>query len=167
MRARKILAHAACVAAALTVLLVWPLMANFKPWQNADGPDAVSSASLVLPDQPSGDFIVLVRTSLHPDTMDAWRQFFTDAEDLPVIFEDICCLAARADPTACQLAERFQAQLPENQMALRLEDATLLASKAENGYIDVAVFSSEMAQALSLTPGPDVTVIRITGGDDA
>ena len=49
------------------------------------------------------------------------------------------------------MAQRYQAQLPENQMKLRTEDLTLLVSKAESGYIDAAVFSKEIAQAMKLS----------------
>ena len=164
MKALRALGHAGAVAAALMLLIGWPLLANFDFRKANDGLDAVSQASLALPDQPSGEFLLLIRTSLHEDTLDAWRAFFTDAEDFEVIFEDVSCLAAAADAPGRQLAERYQAQLPENQMRLRWEDPTLLASKAEAGYIDVAVFSREMADALKLSPGPDVTVIEIGGG---
>ena len=158
--------HIVVSLVALFLLLGLPAMYYGGHGGFSGSADSVTGASLELPDQPGGEYLVLINKARHTDTLQEWTDFFQE-KPVPVIFEDICCLAAGADPTACQLAERFQAQLPENQMALRLEDATLLASKAENGYIDVAVFSSEMAQALSLTPGPDVTVIRITGGDDA
>ena len=59
------------------------------------------------------------------------------------------------------------AQLPENQMQLSTEDPTLLVSKAENGYIDMAVFSKEMADALKLSvSNDDISVIHIHGGTD-
>ena len=112
--------------------------------------DAVSSASVALPDQPSGEYIVAVNTALHKDSMEEWRNFFNDRE-FSVIFEDVDCLIPNGDGGAMQLAERFAAQLPENQMRFRTESATLVASKAEEGYIDVAIFSKEMADALSLT----------------
>ena len=66
-----------------------------------------------------------------------------------------------------QLAQRFQAQLPENQMRLRTENATLLVSKIEAGRLDAAVLSLEMAEALQLRPEilNGVTVITVTGGD--
>lgn len=70
--------------------------------------------------------------------------------------------------TGILLAERMQAQLPENQMRLRSENPTLLVSKAEAGYIDVAVFSKEMADALKLKSSGQlegVAVITVKGGD--
>ena len=163
MKAVKALGHAAAVAGACLLLVGQPLYACFGGGGGL-GLDGVSQASLALPDQPSGEFLVLVNTQRHQGTMDQWRSFFLDEDDFEVIFEDVYCMAAAADGPGSQLAERYQAQLPENQMRLTLEDATLLASKAEAGYIDVAVFSREMADALKLTPGDDVTVIEIGGG---
>ena len=123
-----------------------------------------------LPDQPSGEFLVLINTKRHADTLEDWETFFKgEEEDLPVIFDDIDCLAASSDVTAMQLADRYLAQLPENQMKLRIEDATMLASKAEAGLIDVAFFSEEMADALSLAGEKDmkdVRVIRVKGADE-
>ena len=70
------------------------------------------------------------------------------------------------DEAGMQLAERYKAQLPENQMTVRSEDAALLASKAESGLIDAAIFSKEMAQAIKLSPdkAENVSSIEITGG---
>ena len=70
--------------------------------------------------------------------------------------------------TGILLAERMQAQLPENQMRLRSENPTLLVSKAEAGLIDVAVFSKEMAGALKLKSSGQmegIAVITVKGGD--
>ena len=52
-------------------------------------------------------------------------------------------------------------------MRLRTENATLLVSKIEAGWLDAAVLSREMAEALQLRPEAlqGVTVIRVTGGD--
>ena len=162
----KPLKHAAFTLTAIFLLAVLPIALHFPVFQK-DAVDAVSGSSLVLPDQPSGAFIVLINTSMHRDTLDDWTNFFTDS-DFAVIFEDIRCLTAAGDVTGSQLAQRYQAQLPENQMTLREENPVLLASKAENGYIDVAVFSREMADALALSyrSGIDgVTVIEVGGND--
>ena len=162
----KVLKHALIVIIGIMILVIWPLAALTDVLKPGSDVDAVSSASLALPDQPSGAFYVLINTSKHADTLDDWRAFFTDAEDFAVIFEDISCLTAYGDVAGEQLAQRYQAQLPENQMLLRGEAPALLASKAETGFIDVAVFSREMAEALALSPGDDVTVIEISGGTD-
>ena len=164
MKHRRIAAHALGTAAAVFLLAVLPLLTQVP--LTGQPVDAVSSATLVLPDQPSGEFYVLLNTSLHTDTLEDWRQFFT-GEALPVIFEDLRCSAAKGDVSGVQLAQRFQAQLPENQMRLRTENATLLVSKIEAGRLDAAVFSREMADALQLRPEAlqGVTVITVTGGD--
>ena len=165
MRSMKTIRHAGFVALCVFLLAVLPILANFPAFGSEDKVEAVSSASIELPDQPSGDCIVLMNTSLHEETLDNWRAFFSD-EDFPVIFEDIRCVVAEGDISGRQMAERFQAQLPENQMQLRTEDPTLLASKAEAGCIDVAVFSREMAEALKLTTDETtsgIAVIEIAG----
>ena len=145
------LLHAGAVLAALMLLAGLPILTHFDIFGSVSDPDAVSGASMELPDQPSGDFVVLMNSSLHKDTLEDWQLFFT-GEDLPVIFEDIQCIVAEGDSGGQQLAERFMAQLPENQMTLRTEDPTLLVSKAEAGFIDVAVFSKEMAESFSSSP---------------
>ena len=163
MQARKVFGHVAITVCALLILAGLPILTHFDFTASGQDPDAVSGASIVLPDLPSGDFLVLVNTAKHTDTMQDWTRFFR-GEDFPVIFEDIRCIVAKGDAAGQQMAERLQAQLPENQMTLRTENPTLLVSKAEAGYIDVAIFSNEMAAALQLSPDPgQVTVIRVQG----
>ena len=70
-------------------------------------------------------------------------------------------LVTRGDGNAIKTAERLRAQLPENQMRLRSEDATLLASKAENGCIDAAIFSKEFADELKLKADAHENVVCI------
>lgn len=131
-----------------------------------DEPDAVSQATLVLPDEPSGEFVVLINKSIHGDTLNEWTEFFSG--EYAVIFDDLSCLVPTGDAAAQQLAERFCAQLPENQMTVRTEDATLLASKLDAGLIDTAVFSAELAQALKLPENGsgDIVAVRIIGGEN-
>lgn len=167
MRLPKILFHTGFVLILLIMLIGIPVLTHFDVFRMKNDSDAVSGASVKLPDQPSGEFIVLLNRSLHEDTAADWKKFFT-GEELAVIFDDINCIAAEGDITGIQLAERFQAQLPENQMKLRTENATLLASKAENHYIDAAVFSKEMAEAIQLseTKMKNMIVIKVSGGEN-
>lgn len=167
MKALKLLGHAAGTLLAVFLLAVLPICTHFDLLgAQAAGPaDATTGASLQLPDQPSGNFIVLINTRLHEDTLEDWEAFFRD-EDFTVIFEDVHCLAAEGDITGLQLAQRFQAQLPENQMTVRTENPTLLVSKAEAGAVDVAVFSQEMADALALAEKiPGVSRLVLEGGE--
>lgn len=170
MKARTFLFHALAVALALGLLVGLPVLTHLDAFRGSagEGEDATSSASIELPAQPSGNYLVLIRTDLHEDSLTDWEHFFRD-EDFEVIFEDIQCLVAEGDATGLQLAERFRAQLPENQMTVREEDPTLLVSKAETGRVDVAVFSSEMADAMQLTPesvSADLTVLTVSGGEE-
>ena len=53
-------------------------------------------------------------------------------------------------------------------MKLRTENPTLLVSKAENGCIDAAIFSKEMADAMKLRTDSDdnIACIIIKGGEN-
>ena len=166
MKAVKIMVHIFLSLTAAFLLAGVPMLYVLDMSKGKDI-DAVSGASIKLPDKPSGDYIVLLNRSLHEDSVDDWIKFFRDGE-LNVIFDDISCITAQSDAAAVQMAERFQAQLPENQMRLRSEDATLLASKAENGCIDAAIFSKEMADLMKLRTGSDdnIACIIIKGGED-
>lgn len=165
MKALRVLIHLLVSLTAAFAVVGIPALV-LLPLPGANGTDAVSSASIQLPEKPSGEFVVLLNRSLHEDSLAEWTAFFRDGE-LNVIFDDIQCIVASADTAALQMAERFQAQLPENQMRLRTEDATLLVSKADNHCIDAAVFSKEMADSLRLRPDGEGTLLFITIKDGA
>ena len=166
MKAVKIMVHIFLSLTAAFLLAGVPMLYVLDMSKGKDI-DAVSGASIKLPDKPSGDYIVLLNRSLHEDSVDDWIKFFRDGE-LNVIFDDISCIAAQSDAPAIQMAERFRAQLPENQMRLRRENALLLASKAENGCIDAAIFSKETAEALKIDAGAaeNIICIEIKGGEE-
>ncbi len=166
MKAVKIMVHIFLSLTAAFLLAGVPMLYVLDMSKGKDI-DAVSGASIKLPDKPSGDYIVLLNRSLHEDSVDDWIKFFRDGE-LNVIFDDISCITAQSDAAAVQMAERFQAQLPENQMRLRTENPTLLVSKAENGCIDAAIFSKEMADSLKLRPetNKSIVCISVKGGED-
>ena len=88
----KVLKHIGIIA--LTLFLTIGLPGLF--YLNRSGllggqADAVTSASLVLPDQPSGAFLVLINSSRHPATLSEWNRFFTE-QPVDVIMEDIDCI---------------------------------------------------------------------------
>ncbi len=114
------------------------------------GYDAVSSASIELPDSPSGEFLIIINRDLHEDTAEDWKDFF-EGDYLKVIFEDINCLVPDGDVTGLELANRYMAILPENQMRVSSDDAVLIASKLEAGYVDIAILSADMADALGIS----------------
>ena len=160
---KMVIKHTLIAAAVLAITVVLPFSLNRSIFFGGNT-DAVAQATAVIPDEPSGEHIVLINKRLHSDSLDEWISFFND-EEFAVIFDDIKCTAAMGDNSGIQLAERFMAQLPENQMTLRTEDPTLLISKAEKGYIDTAVFSKEMADALKLSiKSDDIAVVYIHGG---
>ena len=132
------------------------------------GADSVTGASLELPDQPSGEFVVLLDREKHRSTLEAWTDFFSD-RPTDVIMEDLSCLTLRGDSTGAQLAERYQARLAANQMTIRQEDPTLVASRADQGLFDVIVLSKEMADAYQFRSTLDdsrVAVIPVKGAPE-
>lgn len=128
------------------------------------GIDAVTGASLEIPDSPSGNYYVLMNKAYRHGTLSEWQDFFTE-KPVGVIFEDVSCRVLAADVTGKQLAERYQARLAENQMKLRTEmNSLLFAGKIENGYFDVTIVSSEAADACKLEQvfdNDDILVIPI------
>ncbi len=156
------LKHAGIVLALLAVFLGLPVLLGgdlerFSPAQEAD---AVSSASVALPEQPSGRYVVLLNRTLHPDTAEQWRAFFLE-QPVDVIMEDLSCLVVDYDAAALQLAERYQARLAEHQMTVRTENDLLTVSKAETGLFDAVILSAELAEAYALVPSEEVLVIQI------
>ncbi len=146
----KILKHILVVLAALFLTLGVPTLSYVDvPALFSGNADAVTHASTYLPDTPSGEFFVLVNKKTQQSYIDQWREFFSDG-DAGVIMSDISCKVISGDVNAQQLAERFQARLPENQMTLITENGLLLASKAENGIFDAIVISSEMAESYKM-----------------
>lgn len=147
---QKILKHFGIIAASLVLLLGVPLVCTGKAGSLFSGDlDAVSSASIIL-DQPSGNYIILINRELHQDedNLDQWITFFSGGEIL-YIFEDISCSVANADLSGLELAKSFQSKLPENQMQIITEDATLLMSRADEGLYDIIIMSAEFAETYS------------------
>lgn len=128
--------------------------------------DAVSSASMVISDAPSGEYLVLVNEKYHPLSMEEWEKFFSE-QPVGVILEDIRCFVPAGDTNGIELAKRYQARLAENQMRFRAMDGLLLVSRAEHGLFDVIVLSKEAAEAYGYGKArslPGVRAIPVTGG---
>ena len=165
MSAGSVVKHVIIVTVLIVMLVVIPVTSHFDFFGAAGGTDDTTGASLEVPAAPDGEFIILVNNALHADSMADWEVFFS-GEDLPVIFDDIECLVASGDPAGSELAERYRIQLPENQMTVRTEDGTMLASKAEAGLVDIAIFSEAMADSLQLDPSraaDSLTIIKVKG----
>ena len=64
-----------------------------------------------------------------------------------ILFEDISCLVMDTDAAGLEIAKSLQSRLPENQMKLRTENATLLLSKAKYGEFDMILVSREAYDA--------------------
>ena len=165
---RSLPGHLAAAAAAVLLCIVLPgYFFTDLPSRLSGSADAVSSASLEIPDQPSGEYIVLIRSDLHAQTLEDWTNFFTE-QPVGVIMEDIHCFVDQSDVSGQEMADRYRLRLPENQMTVMQENGTLLVSKAEAGMIDVAVFSREMADALGFLPerlDGSLTLVEVEGGN--
>jgi len=157
--------HIGAVTLALFVTLGIPALAYVDFPALSGVVDAVSRASMDLPEQPSGNFVILLNRTRHSGTAEDWATFFSGGET-DVIMDDVACLAAQGDATGVQLAERFRSRLAENQMTVRTINPTLLASRADAGVYDVAIVSEEMAEALTLSTAyerAETAVITVRG----
>jgi len=168
----KVLVHALVVFAALFVVLALPALLQTDVSSlfsdSAKVVDAVASASMEIPDKPSGEFVVLLNKSLHEDTASQWEVFFSGG-DAGVIMSDVECRVFDSDSPGLQMAQRYMARLPENQMKLKAENGVLLASKAENSMFDVIVMSWEIFEAYKINVekiSDDVLVIEVKGEED-
>lgn len=143
----KVIRHAGVVIAALLLFVGVPVFRTGYFQNRLSGVDAVSSATMII-DQPSGAYVVLINRIRHPDAekLATWETFFS-GEEIGFLFEDISCTVADSDAAGLELAKSFQSRLPENQMSVRLEDITLMLSKAQYGRFDVILMSREIYEA--------------------
>ncbi len=161
----KIIFHTIGILISLFLIIGIPLIINWNKIFPDSSEDVSSGASAILPDIPSGEYIILINSSLHNENLEKWEAFFSnDEENITVIFEDITVNISSNDKSAIDLGKRYQAYLPENQMTLKYINSTLLVSKVEQGHVDIAIFSKEMAQYLKFDETKlknDVVVIKI------
>lgn len=156
--------HIMIVLTALFVLLGLPAL-YYASTGAGEAYDSVSGASTEAPEQPAGSFLVLMDRTKHPDTLEAWKDFFSD-QPTEVIMEDVACMTVQGDTAGQQLARRYQARLAENQMTVRAENPILVASRAENGLFDVIVLSQEAADTFqfhTVFDDSDVAVLPVKG----
>ena len=148
----ELLKHVITFAIAAAVLVFAPVaaFADFNALgAKVSGVDAVSAATAIQ-DAPSGRYTVFINRDKHPDekVLGDWVAFFS-GKDVPLIMEDVDCVAFEGDVAGIEMAESLQSRLPENQMKVRVVDGVLALSKAEAGLFDVIVTSDEMAKALT------------------
>ena len=164
---KKILEHFCVIAAGLLVLFGIPLIRYSDRLIALLGkdPDAVTGATMLIPDQPSGEFVVLLNRQKHAETLAEWTDFFLE-KPVDVIFEDLDCIVIDADVSGIQLAERYQARLAENQMMISRQNGLLAVSKAQWGDYDVLILSKEFADVYTLSTvceREETMVIIVTG----
>lgn len=148
MSVKRILGHVCTVGGILLVFLVLPavLFVNFGAVLNVMGFDAVSGATQIITDRPSGQYVILLNREKFTASgnMEVWTDFFSDRE-VPVIMEDITCCVISGDENALELAQAFQSRLPENQMKITPMEGVMAVSRGEYGMFDVMVLSQEFA----------------------
>ncbi len=141
----KVIRHLLIVCAALLLIIGIPFFRSGYFAAMISGEDAVASATVAL-DQPSGEYVVMINETIRTDdeTLNTWTDYFSGKE-IDFLFEDIRCCVASGDAPGLEMARSYQSRLPENQMKIRTEDATLMLSKAEYGNFDIIVMSKEFA----------------------
>lgn len=127
--------------------------------------DAVSSATVDMPERPSGEYYVLINKELHADTMDEWEAFFS-GEETDLIFEDIESTSAETDINGLKFADYCKMRLPENQMSIKTENPMLAMSKLQWGKCDIFIISEEAAESYHLETVDDSVMkkIKVKGG---
>jgi hypothetical protein len=85
---------------------------------------------------------------MHTDeeNLNTWISFFR-GEEISYLFEDISCSVITGDEGAITMAQSFQSRLPEKQMSIQTEDASLLMSRADHGLYDIIILSREYAES--------------------
>ena len=143
----RIIRHILIVTGALIVLVGVPVWSTGYIQGKLSGVDVISSATVVI-EQPSGAYVVIINKNFHQndENLETWKKFF-GGEEIDFLFEDISCVVADCDAVGLELARSFQSRLPENQMSIRIEDITLMLSKADYGKFDVIVMSKEIYDA--------------------
>lgn len=134
------------IAGLLIIIGIPMLMFTNVIFGDSNKTDVVSSATTVISDDISGEYIVLINESLHKkaDSTADWKKFFSG--ESPVIFDDINCLVADSDIKGIEFAQVCRSRLPENQMKLNYINGLLLVSKAEYEKIDTVIMSKEFAE---------------------
>lgn len=160
----RVVWHIVVVVALLGAFVALPFFSsvNVKALESGDF-NAVSSATAAV-DAPDGHYTILINADRHTDkeVLADWMAFFS-GEDVPLIMEDISCVAIESDPAGIEMAKSLQSRLPENRMTLRLENGVLALSKAEVGKFDTMVMSDDVAdlfEATTLNDNPNVVVIH-------
>ena len=158
---RAVIRHIITVLAGVFVLAGIPVLSTGYLQNRLSGTDAVSAATVII-DQPSGAYVVLINKERHLNTenLETWQTFFK-GEEIGFLFEDISCTVADTDVPGFDMAQSFQSRLPENQMALRKEDITLMLSKAGCGLFDVIMMSKEVYDAYDAAAYLDADKVMI------
>lgn len=168
-RVRDILIHIIFCAAGICLLLIFPPLKTgyLQAAVTGQSLDAISSATTTLA-QPTGNYVIFINTGIHDqESLDTWTTFFTDYENFTFSMENIACAVARGDSGAQDMAASFQSQLPENQMQLTIENATVLLSRMQYGKYDMVLMSQEFIDSYgNVDGGKNCLMLHVTGNAD-
>ena len=143
MSKRRMLRHILADLGVVALVLGVPFFTSDWFRAKVTGADAVSGATTVI-EAPSGDYLVLLNSAaLEEDAF--WETFFV-GDEVGYCFEDITCMIGSGDTGAADMAASFCSRLPEDQMRVRIEDITLMLSRADSGRFQVILLSQEMAE---------------------
>jgi hypothetical protein len=167
MKLWNVFKHTLVVLMGVMLLLGLPFLTTDYAQSKIHGTvDTVSSASVII-DQPSGNYIVLINQAMHTnqENLNTWVRFFS-GEEISYLFEDISCSVISGDSGALTMAQSFQSRLPEKQMSIQEENATLLMSRADHGKYDMMILSKEFAESYDAATIDDgaAVVIDVIGG---
>lgn len=158
----RVFAHIATVVALLLAFVGVPA------WQGHVNVAALLSsaedagAATDIHDVPSGSYTILVNRDLHTnaEVLGYWLDFLT-GKDVPLITEDVSCVALEGDVAGIEMAYSLASRLPTNQMKVRVENGVLALSKAEVGRFDIMVMSDEMADAFGASTTYDLPFVEV------
>lgn len=70
------LGHRLLVLVLFGILVGLPCAVHPEIFHSKSNTDAVSGATMKLPEQPSGEFVILINEGLHQNTLSDWQKFF-------------------------------------------------------------------------------------------
>jgi len=158
----RVFAHIATVVALLLAFVGLPAwLGGVNVSALLPGVDAVSAATAIQ-DAPSGSYTILINRDLHTndEVLGHWLDFLA-GKDVPLIMEDVSCVALEGDVAGIEMANSLASRLPANQMKVRVENGVLVLSKAEVGRFDIMVMSDETAEAFGASTTYDLPFVEV------
>lgn len=159
---KKYAIHFIVTALIIALTIGLPSAIYFKIFTPADE-EAETGATYILPEKPSGEFVIMINEKRHPTSIDVWDDFFSE-RDYDPLSDKISCLTVSGDALGAELADRYSKRLFVKQMSIREENVILVLSKAELGLIDAVIMSADIADVYNLKTDVDgLRYVRVKG----